>query len=114
MNAQSIEPFLQELNERTFAKYNAFTVGEVFNETDEELHFFIGKDGVFSSIFDFKQTCLGQEGKGWFDHTLQQRKNLRKVFSKRMSAQIGLVFSRPSSKTTTNLEGCPIISQKVQ
>jgi len=70
VNAQPIEPFLQELKERTFAKYNAFTVGEVFNETDEELHFFIGKDGVFSSIFDFKQTMLGQEGKGWFDHTL--------------------------------------------
>ena len=70
VNAQPIEPFLRELNERTFAKYNAFTVGEVFNETDEELHFFIGKDGVFSSIFDFKQTMLGQEGKGWFDHTL--------------------------------------------
>ena len=70
VNAQPIEPFLQELKERTFAKYNAFTVGEVFNETDEELHFFIGKDGVFSSIFDFKQTMLGQEGKGWFDHSL--------------------------------------------
>ena len=70
VNAQPIEPFLQELKERTFAKYNAFTVGEVVNETDEELHFFIGKDGVFSSIFDFKQTMLGQEGKGWFDHTL--------------------------------------------
>ena len=70
VNAQPIEPFLRELKERTFAKYNAFTVGEVFNETDEELHFFIGKDGVFSSIFDFKQTMLGQEGKGWFDHSL--------------------------------------------
>lgn len=77
VNAQPIEPFLQELNERTFAKYNAFTVGEVFNETDEELHFFIGKDGVFSSIFDFKQTCLGQEGKGWFDHTLPTAEDLK-------------------------------------
>ena len=77
VNAQSIEPFLQELKERTFAKYNAFTVGEVFNETDEELHFFIGKDGVFSSIFDFKQTCLGQEGKGWFDHTLPTSEELK-------------------------------------
>ena len=77
VNAQSIEPFLQELNERTFAKYNAFTVGEVFNETDEELHFFIGKGGVFSSIFDFKQTCLGQEGKGWFDHTLPTADELK-------------------------------------
>ena len=77
VNAQSIEPFLQELNERTFAKYNAFTVGEVFNETDEELHFFIGKDGVFSSIFDFKQTMLGQEGKGWFDHSLPTADELK-------------------------------------
>lgn len=77
VNAQSIEPFLQELNERTFAKYNAFTVGEVFNETDEELHFFIGKDGVFSSIFDFKQTILGQEGKGWFDHALPTADELK-------------------------------------
>ena len=77
VNAQPIEPFLHELNERTFAKYNAFTVGEVFNETDEELHFFIGKDGVFSSIFDFKQTCLGQEGKGWFDHSLPTADELK-------------------------------------
>ncbi|MFS9221889.1 alpha-glucosidase [Streptococcus australis] len=77
VNAQPIEPFLRELNERTFAKYNAFTVGEVFNETDEELHFFIGKDSVFSSIFDFKQTMLGQEGKGWFDHTLPTADELK-------------------------------------
>lgn len=77
VNAQPIEPFLRELNERTFAKYNAFTVGEVFNETDEELHFFIGKDGVFSSIFDFKQTMLGQEGKGWFDHSLPTADQLK-------------------------------------
>ena len=77
VNAQPIEPFLRELKERTFAKYNAFTVGEVFNETDEELHFFIGKDGVFSSIFDFKQTCLGQEGKGWFDHALPTADELK-------------------------------------
>ena len=77
VNAQPIEPFLRELKERTFAKYNAFTVGEVLNETDEELHFFIGKDGVFSSIFDFKQTMLGQEGKGWFDHSLPTADELK-------------------------------------
>ena len=77
VNAQPIEPFLRELKERTFAKYNAFTVGEVLNETDEELHFFIGKDGVFSSIFDFKQTMLGQEGKGWFDHSLPTADQLK-------------------------------------
>ena len=77
VNAQPIEPFLQELKERTFARYNAFTVGEVLNETDDELHFFIGKDGAFSSIFDFKQTMLGQEGKGWFDHSLPTADELK-------------------------------------
>lgn len=67
-NAQPIEPFLQELKEKTFDRYNAFTVGEVFNETEEELIFFIGEEyGVFSSIFDFKQAILGQRGNGWHD-----------------------------------------------
>lgn len=94
VNAQPIEPFLQELKERTFAKYNAFTVGEVFNETDEELHFFIGKDGVFSSIFDFKQTCLGQEGKGWFDHRFPTADELKEsIFQAHERADIIGVLS---------------------
>ncbi|MCP1639587.1 glycosidase [Streptococcus gallinaceus] len=66
-NAQPIEPFLRELKETCFDPHNAFTVGEVFNETEEELHFFIGEDGMFSSIFDFKQAILGQKGNGWHD-----------------------------------------------
>ena len=76
-NAKSIEPFLQEMKEKTFARYNAFTVGEVFNETDEELHFFIGEEGVFSSIFDFKQTILGQKGNGWYSHDLPTAEELK-------------------------------------
>ena len=76
-NAQPIEPFLQEMKEKTFARYNAFTVGEVFNETDEELHFFIGEEGVFSSIFDFKQTILGQKGNGWYSHELPTAEELK-------------------------------------
>lgn len=77
VNAQPIEPFLQELKERTFAPYNAFSVGEVFNETDEELQFFIGEEGVFSSIFDFKQTILGQQGDGWYAHVLPTPEQLK-------------------------------------
>ena len=76
-NAQPIEPFLQEMKEKTFARYHAFTVGEVFNETDEELHFFIGEEGVFSSIFDFKQTILGQKGNGWYSHELPTVEELK-------------------------------------
>ena len=99
VNAQPIEPFLQELKERTFAKYNAFTVGKFSMKPMKNLHFFIGKDGVFSSIFDFKQTMLGQEGKGWFDHALPTADELKESFSKPMSARIALGCSRPSSKT---------------
>ncbi|MGT2910634.1 glycoside hydrolase family 13 protein [Streptococcus cameli] len=64
-NAQPIEPFLREMYEETFKKYNAFAVGEVFNESDDDLQFLIGGDeSVFSSIFDFKQSGINME-KGW-------------------------------------------------
>ncbi len=51
--AEGIEIFLNELKEETFKKYQAFTVGEVFNVTQEEKAKFIGEDGCFSTIFDF-------------------------------------------------------------
>lgn len=64
-NAQPIEPFLREMYEETFKKYNAFAVGEVFNESDDDLQFLIGgDDSVFSSIFDFKQSGINLED-GW-------------------------------------------------
>lgn len=77
-NAQPIEPFLRELKEQTFDKYNAFTVGEVFDETEDELHFFIGENGVFSSIFDFKQAILGQKGNGWHDFDEPSAEDIKK------------------------------------
>ncbi|MGT2950999.1 glucohydrolase [Streptococcus cuniculi] len=77
-NAQPIEPFLRELTEQTFDKYNAFTVGEVFDETEEELQFFIGENGVFSSIFDFKQAILGQKGNGWHDFDEPTAEDIKK------------------------------------
>ncbi|MGZ7126063.1 hypothetical protein ACXWOB_09275, partial [Streptococcus pyogenes] len=68
-NAQPIEPFLREMYEETFKKYNAFAVGEVFNESDEDLQFLIGgEDSVFSSIFDFKQSTINLED-GWHNFT---------------------------------------------
>ena len=48
-----------------------------YSYVDKRNHFFIGKDGAFSSIFDFKQTMLGQEGKGWFDHSLPTADELK-------------------------------------
>lgn len=51
--ATGVGEFLNELADETFRKYDAFTVGEVFNEKDDELPLFIGSHGYFSTMFDF-------------------------------------------------------------
>ncbi|MDO4309046.1 MAG: alpha-glucosidase [Eubacteriales bacterium] len=65
--AKGIGEFLGEMHERTFKKYDAFTVGEVFNEKEDEIPDFIGDDGYFSSMFDFNETIFGSSQKGWYD-----------------------------------------------
>lgn len=65
--AVGVGNFLSELRDRTFKKYNAFTVGEVFNDKEGELPLFIGDDGYFSSMFDFNATVWGSSDKGWYD-----------------------------------------------
>lgn len=58
---------LNELKHRTFEKYDAFTVGEVFNDKEEEMKMFIGEDGCFSSMFDFSTVNIGKSVKGCYD-----------------------------------------------
>lgn len=65
--ATGIGEFLGEMHRRTFKPHNAFSVGEVFNEKDEELPDFIGDDGYFSSMFDFSTTVFGATANGWYD-----------------------------------------------
>lgn len=65
--AHGIGQFLGEMKDRTFQKYDAFTVGEVFNEKPEEIKDFIGEQGYFSSMFDFNETICGGSEKGWYD-----------------------------------------------
>lgn len=65
--AKGIGAFLGEMCDRTFKKYDAFAVGEVFNEKPEEIPEFIGDDGYFSSMFDFNETIFGGSEKGWYD-----------------------------------------------
>lgn len=67
-DAKGVMDFLQEMNRETFQKYDAFTVGEVFNEKAEELPGFIGEEGCFSSMFDFNEAVFGASPKGWYDH----------------------------------------------
>ena len=66
-HASGIGEMLEDLKKHTFALHDSFTVGEVFNEKEEELREFIGPDGHFSSIFDFSQhlLCLGKHG--WYE-----------------------------------------------
>lgn len=68
-DAHGIGDFLGELRDRCFKPHNAFTVGEVFNEKEEELPDFIGENGYFSSMYDFSETVFGQSHKGWHHHT---------------------------------------------
>ena len=66
-HAEGIGTFLGELRDRSFRPHDALTIGEVFNVTDEELKEFIGENGYFSSMFDFRQTLEGKSGLGWYD-----------------------------------------------
>ena len=65
--ATGIGEFLGEMRDKTFKPHNAFSVGEVFNEKDEEIPDFIGDNGYFSSMFDFAETSFGKSSKGWYD-----------------------------------------------
>lgn len=66
-SADGIGEFLQELKRETFAKHDAFTVGEVFNMKEDELAEFIGDEGHFSTMFDFSAQALTFGGHGWYD-----------------------------------------------
>ena len=68
-DANGVGEFLGEMRDRTFTPHDAFSVGEVFNEKDEELPDFIGDNGYFSSMFDFSSEIFGGSDKGWYDHT---------------------------------------------
>ena len=64
--AHGIGDFLGEMRDRCFAPHNAFTVGEVFNEKEEDIPDFIGvENGYFSSMYDFNETIFGHSDDGW-------------------------------------------------
>lgn len=65
--ATGVGDFLNEMANETFRKYDAFSVGEVFDEKEEEVPCFIGENGYFSSMFDFAETLINRSPNGWFD-----------------------------------------------
>ena len=66
-NVDGVGIFLEDLKKHTFQKYDAFTVGEVFNMKEGELADFIGENGHFSTIFDFSAHILSEGEHGWYD-----------------------------------------------
>ena len=63
-SVDGVGELLEDLKKSTFEKYDAFTVGEVFNMKPDELPEFIGETGHFSTIFDFSAHTLtdGEHG----------------------------------------------------
>lgn len=74
-----IGELLEELKNNTFAKYDAFTVGEVFNMHEDELSEFIGENGHFSTIFDFSAHCLSEGEHGWYEAPAIEFKEWRRA-----------------------------------
>ena len=66
-SVDGVGEFLEDLKNHTFKKYDAFTVGEVFNMKEGELDQFIGEEGHFSTMFDFSAHCLSEGEHGWYD-----------------------------------------------
>lgn len=65
-SAKGLGEFLREMRDRVFAPRKAFTIGEVFDEQEDELEALIGQNGYFSSIFDFSHIAYGEERLGWY------------------------------------------------
>lgn len=66
-NVDGVGEYFEDIKKNTFAKYDAFTVAEVFNMKEDELAEFIGDDGHFSTMFDFSAHMLAQGDNGWYN-----------------------------------------------
>ena len=87
-NQPGIGDFLNELKENTFKKHDCMTVAEAPGVPYEELEEFIGENGYFSMIFDFRYADLDvASGSEWFKRVPWTIKDLNE---KIMESQIAL------------------------
>ena len=84
--------FLEEMKHETFEKYDAFTVGEVFNMKEDELREFVGDDGHFSSMFDFSAHELTYGEHGWYDSKPVDFKRWREILFASQKEMEGIGF----------------------
>ncbi len=65
-NYPGIGDFLTELRERTFDRYDCFTVAEAAGVPYHQLGEYIGENGYFSTLFDFSYSELYAYGHTWY------------------------------------------------
>lgn len=91
-NTRGIGEYLQEMKHETFEKYDAFTVGEVFNMHPDELEEFVGDQGHFSSMFDFSAHEISFKGHGWYDSPEQEFESWKETIFASQKKMLGIGF----------------------
>lgn len=88
-NQPGIGTFLHELKENTFDKHRCMTVAEAPGVPYEDLEEFIGENGYFSMIFDFRYADLDvASGSEWFKRIDWNIKTLNdKIMESQMALQ---------------------------
>ena len=88
-NQPGIGTFLNELKENTFQRHDCVTVAEAPGVPYEELEEFIGEQGYFSMIFDFRYADLDiASGSEWFKRIPWTVKDLnQKIMASQMALQ---------------------------
>lgn len=88
-NQPGIGVFLHELKENTFDRHQCVTIAEAPGVAYEELGDFIGTNGYFSMIFDFRWADLDiASGSEWFKRPEWTIKDLRdKIMTSQMALQ---------------------------
>lgn len=104
--ADGIGNKLQALKANTFAKYDAFTVAEVFNMKKEELADFIGENGHFSTMFDFSANCLSDGPGGWYRNREIAFDDLRKTIFQSQQECMGVGFLANILENHDEPRGC--------
>ena len=63
--AEGIGVFLEEMKHRTLRNMTRSQSEKYLTPNPDELADFIGENGHFSTMFDFRSTCFGSSPKGW-------------------------------------------------
>ena len=106
-SVDGVGELLEDLKKSTFEKYDAFTVGEVFNMKPDELPEFIGETGHFSTIFDFSAHTLTDGEHGWYDAPKLEFAKWRAAIIQAQLETQKYGLRRISLKITMSQEGHP-------